>query len=321
MSKESAMNEALPAIDDQTTAFSHTPEHGFGLFLSKRTKTIHFIRHAEGKHNEANRAYGNDTPVTYSTPGSWKYLDAKLTYAGIQQCVDARKTLLADVKPQLVVVSPFTRTLQTAHVMFGGSGIPFIVHDLARERSGKFTCDKRRTRDDIVAEIAPLYKYTSDSIDFDSFGYHNFEDNVWTETREADELVTGRAIALMQWLASRPETEVAVVTHSSWLKHLFRAFGENVVTTDKKALHRLAGNAEVRSVCLALHRGFYPEGRWEADEFIPHDHSFRRYRWAPTHERIAKMHNMVSAGQVSKPALESEESMAEVVERAEEVKL
>ena len=49
-----AENEAsaLPEIKKDEVAFSHVPEHGFSLFLSKRQKTIHFIRHAEGYHNE-----------------------------------------------------------------------------------------------------------------------------------------------------------------------------------------------------------------------------------------------------------------------------
>jgi len=66
-------------------------------------------------------------------------LDARLSEAGIRQCVDVRADQLRDVNPQLIVVSPFTRTLQTAHVLFGGigGGVPFLVHDLCRERSGK----------------------------------------------------------------------------------------------------------------------------------------------------------------------------------------
>lgn len=290
-------NTALPEIEESATAFSHIPEHGFSLFLAKRTKTIHFVRHAEGTHNQVNRMAGSDLPVTYSTDGSWRHMDARLTAHGIQQCVTVRKTLLRDVNPQLIVVSPFTRTLQTAHILFGGDRIPFVVHDGCRERSGKFTCDKRRPKTHIVQDMQPVYDYTQDTIDFDSFGYPTEEDENWSPEREADEHVTQRAIAFVQWLATRPEQDIAVVTHSSWLKHLFRAFGEQVTRKDQQNLHRLAGNAEVRSVCLAMHRGFYPEGRWEPawkegeeDVFIPHDRSFRRFRWAPTHEHVAQLH-------------------------------
>jgi broad specificity phosphatase PhoE len=287
---------ALPLIDDKATAFSHIPEAGFSLFLAKRTKTIHFIRHAEGLHNQANQQAGDDSPVTHSTPGSWRYLDAKLTPHGIQQCVDVRTKLLDGVEPEIIVVSPFTRTLQTAHIMFGGSGVPFVVHDGCRERSGKFTCDKRRPKHEVVQEFQPIYDYTMDTIDFDSYGYPQEDDVYWTQDREEDDAVTKRAIHFVQWLASRPENELAVVTHSSWLKHLFGAFGDQTHKSDRAHLHRLAGNAEVRSVCLALHKGFYPEGHWEGKEFVPKDHHFRRGRWAPTHERIAKMHNTLLSG-------------------------
>ena len=163
-------NVALPKIDDREDAFSFVPEHGFSLFLANRIKTIHFIRHAEGFHNVANNAYGDDTPCTFSTEGSWRYLDAKLTNHGIQQCIEARETLLEGINPELVVVSPFTRTLQTAHIMFGGKGYPFLVHYMCRERQGKYTCDKMRSKSEIVADMKPIYEKTDDKIDFDSFG-------------------------------------------------------------------------------------------------------------------------------------------------------
>lgn len=183
-------NVAMPEIGKNVEAYTHVPEHGFSLFLANRTKTIHFVRHAgkqnrisisvllsltmrsiEGTHNEANRAYGDDTPVIHSTSGAWRYQDAYLTKHGIQQCITARQTLLGDVHPQLIVVSPFTRTLQTAHIMFNGRQVPFLVQELCRERSGKYTCDKRRTKSEIVAEFTPLYHATNDTIDFESFGY------------------------------------------------------------------------------------------------------------------------------------------------------
>jgi hypothetical protein len=115
-------------------------------------------------------------------------------------------------------------------------------------------------------------------------------DEDWLETREPDDICTARGIEMMQWLATRPEQEIAIVTHSSWLKHLFRAFGETIHQKDKKSLHRLAGNAEVRSVCLALHHGFYPEGEWQDDVYYPAHPSFRRYRYNPTNADVAKIH-------------------------------
>jgi len=284
--------KALPDIAESQTAFSHVPEHGFSLFLKKRTKTIHFIRHAEGFHNEANNAYGDDTPCTFSTPGSWEYMDAKLTKVGINQCVTARETLLDGVNPELVVVSPFTRTLQTAHIMFGGKGYPFLVHHLCRERWGKFTCDKLRPKTDIVKDMAPIYAHTDDKIDFDNFGWSSETDELWKDTREPPAEVIQRGVDMMKWLASRPETEIAVVAHSSYLKHLFRAFGQQIESSDKQKLHRLSGNAEVRSISLALHHGFYPEGEWEGDTnvFVPTHPSFRKGKWAPTNDQIVQNH-------------------------------
>jgi len=285
-------SECLPDIGEDESAFSHVPEHGFSLFLKKRTKTIHFIRHAEGFHNEANNAYGDDTPCTFSTDGCWEYQDAKLTKVGINQCVKARETLLNGVHPELVVVSPFTRTLQTAHIMFAGKGYPFIVHHLCRERWGKFTCDKLRSKTDIVNDMKPVYQHTDDKIDFDSFGWSSEQDELWKDTREPPAEVIQRGVDMVKWLATRPETEIAVVAHSSYLKHLFRAFGEQIEESDQKMMHRLSGNAEVRSISLALHHGFYPEGKWrgDSDVFVPSHPSFRKGRWAPTNDEIAEKH-------------------------------
>merc|ERR1711935_204186 len=284
-------NPTFPTIDQNTPAFSHAPEHGFSLFLENRTKIIHFIRHAEGTHNEANHAYGDDTPCQFTTEGSWQYMDAKLTDKGIKQCLVQLKEM-GKVQPELIIVSPFTRTLQTAHIMFGGKDCPFMVHDLCRERWGLYTCDKRRKKQEILQEFEAIYAHTNDHIDFTTFGYATEEDEDWTDAREPADHVTNRGIQMMQWLATRPEKEIAVVTHSSWLKHLFRAFGESVNTKDKETMHRLAGNAEVRSICLALHHGFYPEGNWIGDTnvFVPTCPSFRKGRWAPTSDSIAEMH-------------------------------
>mmetsp|Transcript_10245 Transcript_10245/g.19676 ORF Transcript_10245/g.19676 Transcript_10245/m.19676 type:complete len:300 (-) Transcript_10245:161-1060(-) len=273
-------------------AYSHTPEHGISLFLARRSKIIHFIRHAEGTHNAANRAYGDDTPTVFSTPRSEKYTDAPLTDRGIQQCLEARYgVLLSGVKPELVVVSPLTRTLQTAHIMFHSRGLPFIVHDVCRERWGRYTCDKRRRASEVIKDMQVLYGTTHENIDFKSFAYCDEDDTKWTEKRETDESCCERGVALLHWLATRPEKEIAVVTHSSFLRHLFRAFGFSLDKRDMGELHRKSGNAELRSVTLALHRGFYPEGRWTKDgSFVPSHPSFRKGKWAAAPKEMKAMH-------------------------------
>jgi hypothetical protein len=44
-----------------------------------------------------------------------------------------------------------------------------------------------------------------------------------------------------------------VVTHSSFLRHLFGQFGGSLVETDKKRLQGLASNCELRSIVMCSH--------------------------------------------------------------------
>ena len=60
--------------------------------------------------------------------------------------------------------------------------------------------------------------------------------------RESDEHCCERAVAFLQWLNARPEKCIAVVTHSSFLRHLFTQFGGNLAGDDNAALQRTAGN-------------------------------------------------------------------------------
>jgi broad specificity phosphatase PhoE len=159
------------------------PNSGFSMFLADRTKKVHFIRHAEGFHNVSDMAL-------------W---DARLTPAGIEQC----KTLRAELahRPSqgrsfthfdLVVISPLTRTLETANHIFGPPrppGVPsflaerfgernlprpkFLVREECRERWGLYTCDGRRPITDIIREFP----------DFDFSEVENNEDHFWEADR------------------------------------------------------------------------------------------------------------------------------------------
>lgn len=220
------------------------------------------MRHAEGYHNEAIREAGSELPTVFSTPGSAKFLDARLNAVGKQQCMNVREKIIENrqaqrIKPEIIVVSPLTRTLETAHLLFGHSkhSNRFIVHNVCRERWGKYVNDKRRKASEIRAEFEEVYAASGDKIDFDSFGFPTEEDEEWTEERESDEHCSARGIELLKWLNQREEKEIAVVSHSSFLRHLFKEFGSNLSQTDRSTLQRSAGNAEIRTIMLASHRG------------------------------------------------------------------
>lgn len=77
---------ALCSIDSHSRACVHS-------FTCSFVPCSHAVRHAEGVHNAVNHAAGNDMPVTFTTPGSERYIDAHLTPRGIQQCKEARTGL------------------------------------------------------------------------------------------------------------------------------------------------------------------------------------------------------------------------------------
>ena len=239
------------------------PQHGISLFLADRTKRIHFVRHAEGHHNVATRnANGQNTPIECRTAGSERYLDARLTPHGQRQCqrLDRDIATVRIKNPgsfpiDLIVTSPFTRALETAEIVFGPFDYPgtppVLVHELCRERAGLYMCDRLRPKADIVNDFQ---KSSGGNVDFDSFWSGDSSlDERWSETRESADSLSERAVLFLKWLAARDEKEIAVVTHSSFLRHLFNQFGDNVDMEDQGRLQRTAGNCELRTVLLCVH--------------------------------------------------------------------
>lgn len=259
-----------------------TPDSGFSIFLAERTKKIHFIRHAEGYHNVATHHSGsNECLKRGGQPAAEHQLwDARLTPAGIQQAQELREYLAT--RPSggrsftafdLIVVSPVTRTLETAQAIFGpprAPGVPafldpgeapdgspesalessravprphILVREECRERWGEYVCDGRRP----IRVIMPEFP------GFDFSEVEHDEDVFYADERESDEHCSERALLFLEWLNKRPEKCIAVVTHSSFLRHLFQQFGANTVTDDRDKLQRVAGNCELRSVVLCSH--------------------------------------------------------------------
>lgn len=256
------------------------PDSGFSLFLADQTRKVHFIRHAEGYHNvETKRTGDNHCLLRGDRPASEHPMyDSKLTPKGIQQAESLREILAhrpsggrSFTSFDLVVVSPLTRTCETALHVFGNPrkpGIPgflcdgqapigspeyeaglkvpaprFLVREECRERFGHYVCDGRRSISEIRAEFP----------DFDFSEVATDEDRYYSDERETDEDCCDRAVQFLEWLNTRPEKCIAVVTHSSFLRHLFGQFGESLTQEKQDCLQRMAGNCELRSIVLCSH--------------------------------------------------------------------
>ncbi|XP_039003400.1 phosphoglycerate mutase-like protein 1 [Hibiscus syriacus] len=179
-------------------------------------KLVHLVRHAQGLHNlEPDR---NRDPLT-----SFEFIDAQLTSQGWKQVRCKRKDvcaigLLNGI--EVVITSPMSKKLQTAVGIFHGEdGIidetpasnrpPIIAFEQCRERLGKYECDKRRS--------ISQYRSRFSAVDFSLI--ENEADNLWkANEREALEDVLGRGMKFFNWLWTRKEKEIAVLSHGVFLQ-------------------------------------------------------------------------------------------------------
>uniref|UniRef100_A0A7S3JXA2 Phosphoglycerate mutase-like protein n=1 Tax=Aureoumbra lagunensis TaxID=44058 RepID=A0A7S3JXA2_9STRA len=204
-------------------------------------QTIIFVRHAEGWHNK----HAIELPNWHSDRLGLqeKYRDANLTPDGIEQCHALANRIENDpnwIQPDVVVVSPLTRTIRTATLGFRDGPYPFVATELARERIAQHKCDQRSK----LSDLTNTYSH----VDFSEI--HSDEDILWlTKEVEPEEynstLCSQRAMQFLTWLRRRPERRIAVVSHWVFLKHLFALFPE------QHDLQEKFGNAEMRTVVLS----------------------------------------------------------------------
>ncbi|XVF64940.1 hypothetical protein PTKIN_Ptkin09bG0206800 [Pterospermum kingtungense] len=236
-----------------------------GLYPLHRCKTLHLVRHAQGIHNVA----GEKDHNAYL---SEDLFDAHLTPLGWQQVDNLRKHVQETglhKKIDLVIVSPLLRTMQTAVGVFGGEGYkdgidvpplmvenageshgaaisslncpPFVAVELCREHLGVHPCDRRKS----ISEYRPIFP----AIDFSMI--ESVEDVLWEpNTREKNEEVAVRGMKFLNWLWTRKEREIAVVTHSGFLYHSLSAFGNDCHPSVKSEICKHFANCELRSVVL-----------------------------------------------------------------------
>jgi glucosyl-3-phosphoglycerate phosphatase len=191
------------------------------------TKILHFQRHGQGFHNTICAIWRELTgsPVDLESKDPTQnpmlrqdVLDSPLTQVGRLQCLACRDEASL-LNPQLVVVSPLLRAIQSAEISWSAhrssssssSAIPWIVHEQCREDLGLLVCNQRRTRDELQA----MYP----DIDF-SLCQTN-EDTMFLPDRQETAMEkTERVYDFLQYIRALPQTEIAVVGHSAWLFHM-----------------------------------------------------------------------------------------------------
>ncbi|GAV62956.1 His_Phos_1 domain-containing protein [Cephalotus follicularis] len=235
------------------------------MYPLHRCKTLHLVRHAQGIHN----VEGEKNPDAYL---SEELFDAHLTDHGWQQVDNLHNHVQACgllKKIELVITSPLLRTMQTAVGVFGGEGYtdeidvpplmvadagksdhaaisslnrpPFIAVELCREHLGVHWCDKRRS----ISEYQPLFP----AIDFSLI--ESNDDILWkSDIRETNDEVAARGMKFMNWLWTRKEKEIAIVTHSGFLFHTLSAFGKDCHQSVKDEISTHFSNCELRSFVI-----------------------------------------------------------------------
>ncbi|CAN6555325.1 unnamed protein product [Malus baccata var. baccata] len=242
-------------------------ENGSGpsLFPLHRCKTLHLVRHGQGIHN----VEGAMNYKAYMKP---EYFDAQLTPLGWQQVDNLRKHVHEcglSKRIELVITSPLLRTLQTAVGVFGGEGYkdgmdvlplmvenagnserpsisslncpPIIAVELCREHLGVHPCDSRRNISN--------YQFLFPAVNFSLI--ETDEDILWeADVRETTEEVAARGMKFMNWLWTRKEKEIAIVTHNGFLFHTLNALGNDCHPLMKKEMSKHFANCELRSMII-----------------------------------------------------------------------
>ncbi|KAK9811659.1 hypothetical protein WJX72_007780 [[Myrmecia] bisecta] len=175
-------------------------------------KVIHFLRHGQTAMN----VYLSNYPYQSKAFVDPLYYDTRLTDAGRQQAAavaPAAKGL--HPPPEVLIVSPLSRALDTAELAFAAVDCPRVIQPLAAERIW-LSSDLGR-RSSILAEEYPHHCFEHVPEIWWHNNGHEDENHIAPETVEQ---FLARMHRLRDYLAERPEQSIGVVAHWGVLEAL-----------------------------------------------------------------------------------------------------
>lgn len=164
--------------------------------------TIYLIRHAQ---SEFNLAYDPDKPDPM-------IFDAPITKLGVSQAEEARSEI-SQLDLKNVIVSPFTRTLQTAHLIFGNR-LPFEINAAVREQLTN-SCDVGSPPRELAGDYPHL---NFDHLD--DCWWHDGEKDHRGFSVEPDEVLQQRADEFTEFLRRELIHSTAIVSHGNFIRAL-----------------------------------------------------------------------------------------------------
>ena len=179
---------------------------------------LYCIRHGEAIHNILYKQQG--MKIFFDK----EFYDTKLTNLGHNQAIELGKTWTDKNKIELVIVSPLTRTLQTAQNIFKGMNIKMIAFENVKEYpQGKHTCNRR-------SKLSSLKKYFPE-IDFTNIITE--EDTLWDpDNIESIDSLLARINQMYDFIETTKYKNIALVGHNGFIsmmkygKFLYNEDGE-----------------------------------------------------------------------------------------------
>ena len=169
-------------------------------------KQVIFIRHGYALHNDLFWKLGKNA---YSD-----YVDTPLLNRGFLQAYHCREMFIKEFenlgrRPDIILVSPLTRTLQTAMCIFSNDTKMRALDCLVEYPQGGFEKCNIRKQKKVLETIYP-------SVDFKEID----QNLLWSEHEESIDELNGRINKLWDYIGSLEEKLIVVVSHSSYIGQL-----------------------------------------------------------------------------------------------------
>jgi len=185
------------------------------------SQRIFLIRHGEGFHNVNYHLFGKGAYYVE------KYMDPKLTNKGKDQALELGETWIGKEEIDLIITSPLTRCLETTTNIFKDMSVPIIANENIREFPMGLQYSNKRRDKWILQNEFPHISFND---------VLSSSDEIWNNKRyETMDELNERKRKTLEFIKHRPEKNIALVSHSSFIMNfLFNFVDED---EDKELKH------------------------------------------------------------------------------------